>query len=270
MGTGGRLGGAVPTRGVVKSPREMAVEVRFFNCPSLRESTVADSCGVVQAAERRRADDKACSHDSPSAVREAEKAAQQSTGHDAVDLTLDEEEAPTPRRATVSGRGEVEGQVIDLVSDDEDVGGEATGLAGRGRVFPPALVETEASAAATDFKRSASPGVMGEMQRSVSSDVKIPTSDRIQSPRRTAQTQKPAPPSASTSTSHQPYLHADGTWTCPTCTLNNPADARRCQACEGLKPIDESVGWRCEFCWEYGSEHGYWMCRNCGAIKKRG
>ncbi|GHJ84331.1 hypothetical protein NliqN6_0733 [Naganishia liquefaciens] len=240
MGRGGRLGGT-PTRGVVKSPREMAVE----------------------AAERRRADDKACSHDSPSALHEAEKAAQQSTGHDAIDLTLEEEgpSAATAAEITVSGRSG--GEVIDLeVSDDEpERSGDTTSIPIRG-VIPPALAETEAVAVIRSARRST------DSQTPANRQSLTPSNDRgtIQTrPRDSDSIALKSKPS-----SKKAYLRADGTWSCPTCTLNNPAHAGRCQACEGLKPIDESVGWRCEFCWEYGSEHGFWMCRNCGAIRKRG
>jgi hypothetical protein len=233
MGTGGRLGGAVP-RGPVKSPR----------CLSL----------CLQAAERRRADDKSCSHDSPSALREAEKAAQQSTGHDAVDLTLDEE---MPSTAAAGG----EGDIIDLISDDEGEGA-VPGIVGKGKVFPPALAETEAAATGRQPKPSADLRNAEKTQTAVPLNHKNPTTDQTKSPKPVAQKQKPP--------SHQTYLHADGTWSCPTCTLDNPAHADRCLACDGLKPIDESVGWRCDFCYQYGSEHGFWMCRNCGAIRKRG
>lgn len=249
MGAGGRLGGTAP-RGPVKSPREMAVEVCHLPLWQIDVCLSLD----LQAAERRRADDKSCSHDSASALREAEKAAQQSTGHDAVDLTLDEEMPST-------GAGSGEGDIIDLISDDE---GDAAGSGSvrKGRVFPPALAATEAVAAEKVPKRSADPGKTEKTQPVVRSNNKSPTTVHTQGPKPTTQKQKPP--------STQSYLHTDGTWSCPTCTLDNPAHADRCLACDGLKPIDESVGWRCDFCYQYGSEHGFWMCRNCGAIRKRG
>lgn len=196
-------------------------------------------------------DDKSCNHDPPSAIREAEKAAQQSTGHDAVDLTLDDSPSPSlspPKQDRGQENGE---QVIDLVSDEEDAREEL----GKGAVFPPALADTEASAQ--------------RVTPAASPDKKVikatpPSADRNtvnERPLGNAQ-RKAAPPS-------NPYLHADGSWSCPICTLNNSGSATRCEACDGLKPIDESVGWRCEFCYEYGSEHGFWMCRNCGAIRKQ-
>ena len=174
-----------------------------------------------------------------------------------MDLTLDEGISTAPTMAP-GGNG---GEVIDLVSDDEPERGDDASTIEKKGVFPPALAHTEALAATKDANGTTSP-------------------------RRAAKTQSLAPPNTRTGNGHsqgsnptapdpkppseKTYLHADGTWSCPTCTLNNPAHVRRCQACEGLKPIDESVGWRCELCWEYGSEHGFWMCRNCGAIRKRG
>lgn len=149
--------------------------------------------------------------------------------------------------------------MIDLVSDEEDES-SPDGVVGNGTVFPPALAETEALA-----KR----GVPSSAAASGNKDVKVtvPSVERGKASVGagvTENTQRKAP-----TTAGHPYLHADGTWTCPTCTLNNTALATRCEACDGLKPIDESVGWRCEFCYEYGSEHGFWMCRNCGAIRKQ-
>lgn len=159
-----------------------------------------------------------------------------------MDLTLDDSPPPSPLKQN----GGPVGQVIDLVSDDED----ASAGAGKSAVFPPALADTKASA------RRIPPSAVF----SKNGNATPPSATS-----RAASNSNPRKASSSTNT----YLHPDGSWSCPTCTLNNSATATRCEACDGLKPIDESVGWRCDFCYQYGSEHGFWMCRNCGAIRKQ-
>ncbi|KAJ9120615.1 hypothetical protein QFC22_002544 [Naganishia vaughanmartiniae] len=136
MGKGGRLGGAaVAGEGVRKSPREMAVE----------------------AAERRLRDESSCSHDSPSAVAEAAKAASQSMGRDAVDLTAsdgssdshsDNDHRGDEGKVSNARNPEEEQVFIDLVSDEE-TSPTGTGIPekkSRKRIFPPALADTESKA----------------------------------------------------------------------------------------------------------------------------
>lgn len=148
-----------------------------------------------------------------------------------MDLTLDDSPPPSPPKQN----GGPVGQVIDLVSDDED----ASARAGKSAVFPPALADTEASA-----------------RRKPPSEVSGNKNGNATPPSATSRAFSNSNSRKASSSSTNTYLHFDGTWSCPTCTLNNSATATRCEACDGLKPIDESVGWRCEFCYQYGSEHG--------------
>ncbi|KAJ9105498.1 hypothetical protein QFC21_001869 [Naganishia friedmannii] len=262
MGKGGRLGGA--TGGVArKSPREMAVE----------------------AAERRLRDEKSCSHDSPSAVAEAAKAAAQSMGRDAVDLTAsDDDDVGDPitgRKISEDGKQ----GVIDLVSDDsEETSNSDTSLGGKksrkGIIFPPALADTESKAKivpAAPSDHAATSAVVERQKQTTTLTVPTPGSSTkgrsgpVDPSHSSTKCATPTSPSATPLRAPEhPYLHLDGSWTCPACTLNNAAGADRCAACDGLKPIDETVGWRCDFCYAFGNEHGRWMCLNCGAIRKHG
>lgn len=142
--------------------------------------------------------------------------------------------------------------MIDLVSDDDEDARD--GAVAQSAVFPPALADTEALA------RRVPPSTVSADKTIKATPSSAPKRATVNENRDQAARRPPLP---------NPDLRADGTWSCPTCTLDNPASVNRCEACEGLKPIDESVGWRCQFCFEYGSEHGFWMCRNCGAIRRQ-
>lgn len=65
-------------------------------------------------------------------------------------------------------------------------------------------------------------------------------------------------------------VNPDGTWNCQSCTFINRPELLGCEVCGTKRPRDESKGWYCDFCYQFGNEHAYWMCRNCGAIKRRG
>ena len=56
-------------------------------------------------------------------------------------------------------------------------------------------------------------------------------------------------------------------WSCPTCTLLNPAHALQCEACQMRRPVDEEGGWSCLTCGENGNPHECWTCRWCGVVK---
>lgn len=56
-------------------------------------------------------------------------------------------------------------------------------------------------------------------------------------------------------------------WSCPTCTLLNPAHALQCDACQMRRPVDEQEGWSCLTCGENGNPHECWTCRWCGVVK---
>jgi hypothetical protein len=56
-------------------------------------------------------------------------------------------------------------------------------------------------------------------------------------------------------------------WSCPTCTLLNPAHARQCDACQMRRPFHEPEGWSCLTCGENGNPHEHWTCRWCGVVK---
>lgn len=58
-----------------------------------------------------------------------------------------------------------------------------------------------------------------------------------------------------------------GEWSCPACTLLNPALALQCDACLSQRPPDETTGWTCLTCGESGMPHDFWSCQFCGAIK---
>lgn len=86
--------------------------------------------------------------------------------------------------------------------------------------------------------------------------------------------QPPRPPSSlipkSAPSTKPEQASSDGSWTCPSCTFNNVAHRTSCEMCDDPQPRDASKGWWCEECYHFGNEHAYWMCRNCGAIKKKG
>lgn len=94
-------------------------------------------------------------------------------------------------------------------------------------------------------------------------DTPRPGGTRTQSTNKIA---APAPKSPAT----LPLDNPDGTWNCQSCTFINRAELLGCQVCDTPRPRDESKGWYCDFCFQFGNEHAYWMCRSCGAIKRRG
>lgn len=227
-------------------------------------------------------------------------------GRDAVDLTaldrasdddVDDDDADADADdKRVSDQGKQEHVVIDLVSDDgeepsnsnsnsnSDIDiNERKKKSSKG-IFPPALADTESRATVTTPRDHAGKSLVERPAAASSTPIVArpgkpgPTHGEahpehvgpLRSTKSVTTTTSSPTMARSQPTKQHLYLHADGTWTCPTCTLNNDSGADRCAVCEGLKPIDEAVGWRCEFCYGYGNEHGRWMCLNCGAIRKHG
>ncbi|KAF8529901.1 WLM domain-containing protein [Gautieria morchelliformis] len=64
----------------------------------------------------------------------------------------------------------------------------------------------------------------------------------------------------------QPHFSND--WSCPMCTLLNPALALQCSACLASRPADPATGWICLSCGEQGMPHEFWSCRFCGQVKR--
>jgi hypothetical protein len=63
-----------------------------------------------------------------------------------------------------------------------------------------------------------------------------------------------------------------GEWSCPTCTLLNPAHSLQCEACGSAKSTTKGDGemWWCEFCGSGPREMGFWSCTDCGWVRKWG
>ncbi|THV06588.1 WLM-domain-containing protein [Dendrothele bispora CBS 962.96] len=63
-------------------------------------------------------------------------------------------------------------------------------------------------------------------------------------------------------------VHPDlSEWSCPACTLLNPAMVLQCEACLTTKPSTASAGWTCLTCGESGMPHDFWTCSFCGSVK---
>jgi len=198
---------------------------------------------LAEAAERRIKDDKSCVHDGKSAEEEARKAEMESEGVDAKDLPgADGEEA---RETNVIGQS----------------GAEETTLANQrdpGR-FPPPLSDT-----AKEAVRHVEPKPPRTTEARPASTTRAATRPTSQQPQLKKRRLAPSPPPQPT------LINADGTWNCPTCTLINPSGALACDACGGPQPRDESRGWWCDVCLEFGNAHDRWMCQSCGSIKRKG
>ncbi len=189
-------------------------------------------------------DDKSCIHeDAPSAEEEARKAAAESEGVDAVDLPISLD-APSTGMSTSSSTG-----VEEQLAKQRDPG-----------LFPPPLQDTAAEAVSSSIDRTKSrPSKPQSMSKTGSTENVAPAKKK---PRLVAE-----PP---TSLPTDPNLHPDRTWSCPTCTLINEPLSLACDVCGGPKPRDESRGWWCDVCLEFGNVHDRWMCQSCGSIKRRG
>jgi hypothetical protein len=82
----------------------------------------------------------------------------------------------------------------------------------------------------------------------------------------TTATQKPISDAAMSSD----LLNAD--WSCPVCTLLNPAYTLSCEACAAPKPTQKTskAGWYCEFCAAGPRDVEFWSCTECGWVRKWG
>jgi hypothetical protein len=151
-------------------------------------------------------------------------------------------------------------------------GGEEKSLAGQrdpGK-FPPSLADTAKEAVRrVETNGENQPGLNEERPRAVGSAATRPTSRPQAKKPRLAPIASPAPPPPPPPPLNRVF-NADGTWNCPTCTLINSSDALTCDACAEPRPRDESKGWWCDVCLEFGNTHDRWMCQSCGSIKRKG
>ncbi|KIM47632.1 hypothetical protein M413DRAFT_439304 [Hebeloma cylindrosporum] len=185
---------------------------------------------AARAAERRIRDDKACGS-GVDAQREADKAAKQSIESKVINLTLDSD--GDDHHASDSD--------VVIVED----------LHPRRKAPPNALAGPSKTKVAVKSKSFSAPTAGNH---SSSSTMLAPSSSvpaKAAKPKRSVPTRKTGPLE----------------WSCPACTLLNPAHALQCDACQMRRPVDEQEGWACLTCGEDGNPNECWTCRWCGVVK---
>ncbi|GMK53636.1 hypothetical protein CspeluHIS016_0102220 [Cutaneotrichosporon spelunceum] len=223
---------------------------------------------VAEAAERRLKDDKTCKVDTKEAEEEARKAQEESVVMDATDMTVLDEtvhaEAASSRKRSLSEAGTEDAPIV-IDDDPVDVS------------QPPSPRTTLTVGGSSTESASSSRTVSAASTPPTSRPPSVPTDPKPSAPVVT----KPVfsggrggRPTASNAV-FVSRTKAPGktltTWTCGTCTLINPISARRCDACESPRPVQNTDdAWFCEFCGAGPREMGFWSCLECGWVRKSG
>lgn len=198
----------------------------------------------MKAAERRIRDDKSCQtqHEGHTIEVEEEvrKAQQESVGINAEDLEQQDPAEKGVNEDPTGSRAEVE---VVVISDDDDPA-----------PLPNTTLPSRQPTSQSSQPRSTHPvdSLPAKKQR----PTRLPSDRPHRSPGDNRQI--PSPPND---------------WTCPTCTLINPAQSLACEACTTSRPVGRrgpGEGWYCEFCGSGPREMGYWSCAECGWVRKWG
>ena len=208
---------------------------------------------VIQAAERRMRDDKACGS---TGRKEMEEEEMRKAERDGVEDVASEQDQPAV---------DVD---LDALVDVAPPPAQPSAMSGtpplpnsqpKTPTNPAFASASSSSSQVNPLKRSAPPAFAPAPPSSSTS----PPSSAPRPPTRPAQTPPPPPPST-------PLAHPNQ-WPCPTCTFLNAFLLPTCEICETSRPEPpEPVGtWRCEKCGLRGNEDGFWSCRVCGEIKGR-